>query len=160
MVRRPLYLSTVILLILTAIYSIYIYIYQYIVHSKMVLKSLNSLEGESCKGYLAHFKLRLFFFLCLMPSLSLSECLSDGLWWHERAEPAGQVCLGVRIKYSIMELAYGDTKALCSPECLWLHLVRKTLTSISRLIQTVDPSSICKALRDDWNLRYPKKHDG
>lgn len=33
----------------------YTYIYQYIVHSKMVLKSLNSLVGGLCKRYLAHF---------------------------------------------------------------------------------------------------------
>lgn len=79
MVRRQLYLSKVILLILMAIYSIYMNIYQYIVHSKMVLKSLNSLEGKLCKEYLAHFKLSLLFFAtCLL--LAFSEWLFDGSW--------------------------------------------------------------------------------
>lgn len=79
MVRRQLYLSKVILLILTAIYSIYMNIYKYIVHSKMVLKSLNSLEGELCKGYLTHFKLSLLFFAtCRL--LAFSEWSFDGPW--------------------------------------------------------------------------------
>lgn len=81
MVGRPLYLSTVILLILMAIYSIYIYtyIYQYIVHSKMVLKSLNSFEGGLCKGYLAHFKLSFPAFFASSPSSRLSRgvCVMD-----------------------------------------------------------------------------------
>lgn len=150
MVRRPLYLSTVILLILTAIYSIYIYIYQYIVHSKMVLKSLNSLEGELCKGYLAHFKLSLFFFLCYMPSLSLfKEWSFDGLWWHECAEPAGQVCLGCGIKCGIKDLVYGDTKALRLLECLWLNPVRKT----SNLNQSID--SISRPINKCCRLSNP-----
>lgn len=36
----------------------------------------------------------------------------------ERAEPAGQVCSGVGIKYGIKDLVYGDAKALCLLECL------------------------------------------
>lgn len=76
----------------------------------MVLKSLNSLEGELCKGYLAHFKLSLF--LCHMPCFSLfKERLFDRLRCNERIEPAGQVCLGMGIKYSIKDLLYCDTKA-------------------------------------------------
>lgn len=55
----------------------------------MVLKSLKSLEGDLCKGYLAHFKLSLFLFSSL-PALFciFKERLIDG---HECAEPAGQV---------------------------------------------------------------------
>lgn len=51
----------------------------YIVHSKTVLTSLNSLEGEECKGYLAHFKLSLSFFFatCLLLTFSTSGCLMD-----------------------------------------------------------------------------------
>lgn len=54
-----------------------------------------------------------------MPSFSLfKEWLFDGLWLHERAEPAGQVCLSVGIKYSMRNLVYDDTKALDLLECL------------------------------------------
>lgn len=36
----------------------------------------------------------------------------------ERAEPAGQVCLGVGLKYAIKYLVSGDTNALRLLECL------------------------------------------
>lgn len=82
----------------------------------MVLKSLNSLEGELCKGYLAHFKLSLFCFLCSMPSFSFFKgWLFSG---HECAEPAGQVCLGAGIKCGIKDVVCGRTHALCLLECL------------------------------------------
>lgn len=83
----------------------------------MVLKSLKSLEGESCKGYLAHFKLRLFFATCLLLAFSKSGCLMD--CGHMNVLSLQVRCVWVRgIKYAIKDLVYGDAKALCLLECL------------------------------------------
>lgn len=122
----------------------------------MVLKSLNSLEGESCKWYLAYFKLSVFCFCapCLLWALFFKGWLFDGLWWRECAEPAGRVCWGggdkarhqgSSVRRNKRPLFSWMSWPLPPPPSIWS--VRLQPQSVNRLIQSVDQSRSAVAIK-------------